>query len=592
MHLEQRLQQVMRTLIGALRGEPIQAPRLPHFGIDARAEVREYELLFDLLLDVAAESNHALTPDEVRVFTRFTMTLTRELIAVHATRRTAAEAEHARNAVQIERRVRREEPRWRSLFEMVVAGNWALDLSTQLVIADASLLALHHLDSGNPVPLQDLRRAIHPDDRSEIEAAVQAALNPQGTGQYQLYYRVEAGPGRWRWVQTTGQTLFEHGVPRQIVGTALEVTQRKEAELARDGLLEALEAQPLVQLMVLEGPEHVIKLINGEYRRGVAADREIVGLPLFTAFPQFAAWDDAMKDVLQSGKPMVARNLLAPIQVNGVMEDHYYDFVVQPLRGISGAIDGMMTLSLDVTASVEARRSLEAFVEQEKARAELERQIIGVVNHELSNPLAVLETRLQQLLGPAHRLEPGAEKIVGAMQSTLEGMSRLVNDLLDFAQARQGGGLSIARVPMNMHEVVREALDELRTRFPQRELVLEHEGDGTGSWDRLRVSQAATNLVINALKHGLSKAPVRVSTHGFEDRVELRVFNLGEPIPADLVPRVFEPMQRGRAQPAELGRSVGLGLYIVKHIVDALGGSVTVTSTAETGTKFVLSFPR
>jgi signal transduction histidine kinase len=189
-----------------------------------------------------------------------------------------------------------------------------------------------------------------------------------------------------------------------------------------------------------------------------------------------------------------------PIILNeGALEDRYFDFVVQPLRGRSGTIDGTFNLSIDVTASVDARRSLEQFVDQEKERAALERHLIGVVGHDLGNPIAAIKLSVRQLLDPGHALEPGAEKIVHAMELTLEGVNRLVNDLLDFTLARQGSGLSIVRAPMNVHEVVRQTVDELRALFPHRELVLELDGNGAGSWDRVRVALATANLLTNAL---------------------------------------------------------------------------------------------
>lgn len=594
-HSEARLHQVMRGLVGALRGDPVEAPQLPHFGDDARAEVREYELLADVLLDVAVESDHALSPAELRVFNRFMMALAGRVVAVHALRRSDADrdspfATRAQSEPAPQTRGTSRRPK---LFETVVAGNWALDLVTSLVIADPALLALHHLEAGAPVKLDALRAAVHPEDRAEIEGVVQQALDPQTSGRYQLQYRVKAGPGEYRWVQTTGHALFEHGVPRQIVGTAIEVTQRMEAELAREGLFEALEAQPLVQVLVLEGREHVITMMNEEYRRNVADGRDLVGMPIWKAFPHLAAWEHSVTEVMEKGQPLVARNLPVPILLSeGTFEDRYFDFVMQPLRGRTGKIDGTLNLSLDVTTSVEARRSLEQFVDQEKDRAALERQLIGIVSHDLGNPIAAIKLSVRKLLDPKRPLEPGAEKLVHAMEITLEGVSRLVNDLLDFTLARQGTGLSIVRAPMNVHEAVRQSVEELRALFPHRELHFDHEGEGAGTWDRSRLSQITVNLVTNALKHGEPRAPVRVSTHGFADHVELRVWNAGEPIPEDLLPRLFEPMTRGREHPPELGRSVGLGLYIVRHIVDAVGGSISVTSKAEAGTTFVVSFPR
>lgn len=370
-------------------------------------------------------------------------------------------------------------------------------------------------------------------------------------------------------------------------------TARNQAELARDGLLEALKAQPLLQVVVLEGPNHVVTLMNSEYQKNVAGGRDLVGMPVLAAFPQLAGhgYDTIMRGVLETGTPFVARDVQMPIdRGTGVLETRFMDFVIQPVRGRFGTVDSLLAISLDVSRSVEARLELEAFVAQEEERAELERQIIGVVSHDLGNPLAVIKLAVGQLL--TQRLPPETTPVVERIKGTLERMGHLVDDLLDFTQARVGGGLSIVREPANVHDVIRKVVEELRLTFPSRELHFETEGDGEGRWDRGRLSQAAVNLIANALKYGAANASVQVRTRGFTDHVELEVFNRGEPISPEILPVLFEPMQRGHPRAPQLGRSVGLGLYIVKHIVDAKGGTISVTSTAEAGTRFILSLPR
>lgn len=187
---------------------------------------------------------------------------------------------------------------------------------------------------------------------------------------------------------------------------------------------------------------------------------------------------------------------------------------------------------------------------------------------------------------------PSTLKVVLRLKNTLAGMGHLVNDLLDFTQARLGSGLSIVRAPMNLHGVIAQVAEEVRMAHPTREIELDLDGDGAGSWDQRRLAQVAVNLMTNALKYSPADVPIRVSTRGEGDRVELRVFNPGQPIAAELLPHLFEPMRRGSSEPEPLGRSVGLGLYIVKHIVDAMGGTIEVTSTAEAGTTFRLLLPR
>jgi signal transduction histidine kinase len=118
------------------------------------------------------------------------------------------------------------------------------------------------------------------------------------------------------------------------------------------------------------------------------------------------------------------------------------------------------------------------------------------------------------------------------------------------------------------------------------------EGDGRGEWDADRLVQALGNLVTNAVKYSAEGTPVNVLTRGEEDRVVLEVHNTGTPIPADRLPHLFQPMQRAVARSDPGSRSVGLGLYIVRHIVSAHEGTIQVRSTEGEGTTFTLALPR
>ena len=261
------------------------------------------------------------------------------------------------------------------------------------------------------------------------------------------------------------------------------------------------------------------------------------------------------------------------------------------MRGRHGTIDTLLNISHDVTHFVEARHVLEGNAAREKDRADFERQLIGIVSHDLRNPLSTIGMGVS-LLSHDRELAPSSITTVLRIQRSVELMVRMVNDLLDFTQARLGGGLPMVLAPMSLHAVARQVVDELQMTFPDRELRLETEGDGDGVWDPDRLGQAVLNLVTNALKYSPLGAAVRVSVRGETDRVELQVWNAGKPIAPDVLPNIFQPMQRGSAAVDPRGRSVGLGLFIVRHIVDALGGSITVTSSADAGTTFTLSLPR
>ena len=243
----------------------------------------------------------------------------------------------------------------------------------------------------------------------------------------------------------------------------------------------------------------------------------------------------------------------------------------------------------------EARTTLEALALAEAAartRADFEQQLIGIVSHDLRNPLNAILLSAQALL----RRENVDERTLGTaarIKQSGERANRLIRDLLDFTQARLGGGLQMSPRRLDLHELARQALDEVQAAFPDRLLVLETHGEGPGSWDPDRIAQVLTNLLTNALKYSPEGTPVTLRSLGDEpSEVVLAVHNEGAPISDALRARLFEPMQRGEAPRDFSTRSVGLGLYIVDHIVRAHGGSTSVTSSLEAGTTFRIRLPR
>jgi signal transduction histidine kinase len=168
----------------------------------------------------------------------------------------------------------------------------------------------------------------------------------------------------------------------------------------------------------------------------------------------------------------------------------------------------------------------------------------------------------------------------------------MLRDVMDFTQARLGGGIPMQPRALDLHELTRQVVDEVQLANPERRLVIECSGDGRGLWDADRLAQVITNLVNNAIHHSMEQGPVRVRTHGTHGAVALAVHNLGPPIPSELRSRLFEPMKRAERKDARDSRGLGLGLFIVKHIVDAHGGGLRVHSTPHEGTTFLVRLPR
>jgi PAS domain S-box-containing protein len=250
----------------------------------------------------------------------------------------------------------------------------------------------------------------------------------------------------------------------------------------------------------------------------------------------------------------------------------------------SGQPTRVLGTGLDITA----RKVLE---QETKARTDFEQQLIGIVSHDLRNPLSAILLGTQALLRQ-EGLEERQLKSVVRIQSSAERAVRMVKDLLDFTQARLGGGLRMERRPLELAPLISQLVLESEAAHPERTIEVHQAGDTRGEWDEDRIAQVVTNLVTNALKYSPPESLVRVEARGVDGWVALAVHNRGPPIPRDKWPLLFKPLQRARGEVDMAGRSVGLGLYIVDHITRAHGGRVEMRSTEADGTTFTVWLPR
>jgi signal transduction histidine kinase len=226
-------------------------------------------------------------------------------------------------------------------------------------------------------------------------------------------------------------------------------------------------------------------------------------------------------------------------------------------------------------------------IDQERQGSELREQFIAVLGHDLRNPLASLDAGTRMLQRSV--MDDKGKTVLTLMQSSISRMSGLIDNVLDFARGRLGGGISIEqadRVPLR--PVMDQVIAELRMANPGRRF----EADLTEALvrcDEGRIGQLLSNLLANALTHGDPEAPIRVRSVISGGRFELAVTNAGEPIPEAVVKDLFKPFVRASAK-ANL-QGLGLGLYIASEIAKAHKGKLQVTSTAEE-TCFTFQMPQ
>jgi signal transduction histidine kinase len=224
----------------------------------------------------------------------------------------------------------------------------------------------------------------------------------------------------------------------------------------------------------------------------------------------------------------------------------------------------------------------------ERAAGELREQFMAILGHDLRNPLQavfaigdILERRLT---------DPADWAIAARIKTNVHRMSSLIDDVLDFARGRLGGGinLEIAEVE-NLHHGVAAVIQELRDAQPDREVIANIEVAGAVCCDLGRVQQVVSNLLGNAITHGAAGSPVRVSVVTDAEDLIIDVWNAGEPIPPQSLEKIFEPFWRHSVSASRQG--LGLGLHICSQIVRAHDGRIAVNSTREHGTRFTVRLP-
>ncbi len=219
-----------------------------------------------------------------------------------------------------------------------------------------------------------------------------------------------------------------------------------------------------------------------------------------------------------------------------------------------------------------ARRVAEAAEEDARRTGALQERLVAVVSHDLRNPLGALRGNASLLprLGP---LSERQSVVVSRMIATLDRTDVLIRDLLDLARTRNGALLPVAPADARLGEVCARVLGEVRDARQGAEVSLSVTGDDRAALDPERMAQVVTNLVTNALEHGPGGGPVRVRVTGLASALVLEVENDGEPPEPE---RLFEPFARG----THAGSGLGLGLFVVREVARAHGGTAALRSVS------------
>lgn len=244
----------------------------------------------------------------------------------------------------------------------------------------------------------------------------------------------------------------------------------------------------------------------------------------------------------------------------------------------------LIAMSLDTQHQLDLTH---AALEDANENGRLREQFIAVLSHDLRTPLSAIQMSAELLENKT--TEKRSLGLIAAIYNSSVRMGRLIENVLDFARGRLGGGIPISSQWVDdLAHTLELTVDEVKAAHPKAIINLSMALPAGIYCDPLRIGQLLSNLLGNAVTHGSHSSAVDISAFMEDDHIVLSVTNQGTPIPGSLIPLLFHPFTRSEA--GQRGQGLGLGLYIASQIVTAHNGTLTVTSTEASGTRFVARF--
>ena len=371
-------------------------------------------------------------------------------------------------------------------------------------------------------------------------------------------------------------------VDAQLVRAQLRVVEERQSERMRTIFREAP-----VGIAILTGPELRFEFANQRYAEMVG-NRQLLGRTLREAFPELAGQGtvELVEQVRITGEPFASPAYRAAIATTpgGIPEEAFFHVVVEPLRELNYRVEGVVIVATDVTELVASRRRAE-----EASRAKDE--FLAMLGHELRNPLAPLVTALHLM---KLRAPEALERERSIIERQVRNLSRLVDDLLDVSRIARGK-VELRREAVELGVVVAQGIETASPLIESRRHRLTVDVPGWGMQivaDPTRLAQVVANLLTNAAKYTDPGGNLRVHAGTEDGTLVLQVMDDGIGIAPELLPHVFDRFFQARQGSDRALGGLGLGLALVKSLVELHGGTVGAESQGPgRGSTFTVRLP-
>lgn len=373
----------------------------------------------------------------------------------------------------------------------------------------------------------------------------------------------------------------------------LERVARAAAQTHQERL-HGLFMQAPAAIAILRGPDHTFELANPFFER-LVRQTGLVGKSCRQALLQLAGQGvcDILDRVYQTGKPFIGSEHSVQLNTDSLQpEERFFNFVAQPTRDVDGRVDGLLVHAVDVSESVVARRKMEALANQLRAADRAKDEFLAMLSHELRNPLAAMLTALE--LMRLRRNAEAAERERLIVERQVGHLSRLVDDLLDLSRATSGK-IELRREPVEFSTVVARAVELARPLIDSKRHALNVSVPESGllvRGDLVRLAQVIANLLNNAAKYTSPGGRIDVQGRLEGSEALIGVRDNGPGIPRNLLATMFDLFVQGDQKPDHAEGGLGVGLTLVRTLVQLHGGTVEAHSEGGgRGSEFVVRLP-
>jgi PAS domain S-box-containing protein len=491
-------------------------------------------------------------------------------------------------------------------------GTWEWDPKTDLMELSDRTADLFGLPRGVPVTRSRMREQLEPGYAVAAKQALERATAERVD--YDIEYRMTRPDGTKQWLAAKGRGILDHdGNMTRMLGVIQDITPRKVAEEDRERLLQKVkgESERLSDafrvspafMCVLRGPQHVFEYANERYFQLIGRS-DIIGKAVAAALPEAAAqgYVAHLDRVYQTREPFIGRDMRISFQAppNPSPADRFVDFVYQPIVEPDGNVTGIFVHGIDITDNKRVMLDRERLLESERvARTEAERanrmkdDFLATVSHELRTPLGAI-LGWTQVLRDTEVNTPGLTSGLDTIERNARAQAKIVEDLLDMSRIISGK-VRLDVQPVDITKIIRAAIETVQAAADTKGVRLVAILDplvGEVRGDPNRLQQVLWNLLSNAVKFTPKGGRIHVTLQRVNSHLEISVNDSGDGIAPDFLPFVFDRFRQMDSSSTRRHGGLGLGLSIVKQLVELHGGSVHVASPGlGKGTAFTLSLP-